>query len=81
MDKVTGDKVRQVVSSIAKVSTDKLLLDDDLAEKYGIDSLKKVEIIIELEKAFDVTIDDDTALKLRTISHIIDLISLQNMKK
>ena len=81
MNKIIEDKVRQVVSSIAKVSVGKLLLNDNLAEKYGIDSLKKVEIVIELEKAFDITIDDDTAIKLRTMSDIINLVLLQSMKK
>ena len=75
------DQVKQVVSGIAKVPIDKLLLDKDLGDIYGVDSLKKVEIIIELEKAFDITIDDDTANNLKTIAQIIDLIVLQIAKK
>ena len=69
------DKVKEIVSNISKVLAQKLGMDDDLIEKYGIDSLKKVEIIIELEKAYDITIDDETALKLRTISQIIEFIN------
>ena len=61
-------KIKSIISKIIKVPIDRLGNDDDLVEKHGLDSLARVEIITELEIAFDVSIDDKAAMSLRSVN-------------
>jgi len=74
-------KVKGIISKIIKVPVDKLENDDDLVDKHGMDSLARVEIVTELEKAFDIMIEDDEAIKLRTVSLCLQLVDKQMSKK
>mgnify|MGYP000962783649 CR=1 FL=1 len=49
------------------------LLDEDL----GLDSLALVEVIIHLEDAYQMTIDDADAGKLRRVRDIVDYVAAQ----
>lgn len=74
-------KVKEIVSKIIKVPINQLGNDDDLVDKHGMDSLARVEIVTELEKAFDILIEDAEALKLRTVNLCLQLIDRQMAKK
>ena len=74
-------KVKGIISKIIKVPVDKLENDDDLVDKHGMDSLARVEIVTELEKAFDIMIEDDEAIKLRTVNLCLQLVDKQMSKK
>ena len=43
-------------------------------DSLGADSLDQVEIIIKLQEAFGVEIDDDSAEKISTVAQAIDYI-------
>jgi len=58
-----GHEVNQIKESDA--------LDDDL----GCDSLDKVEIIMRLEEAFDITIADEVADQVRTVGDVADKVA------
>lgn len=74
-------KVKEIISKIIKVPMDQLGNDDDLVEKHGMDSLARVEIMTELEKEFDILIEDSEAIKLRTVKLCFQLIDKQMSKK
>jgi acyl carrier protein len=74
-------KAKEIISKIIKVPVDKLGNDDDLVDKHGMDSLARVEIVTELEKAFDILIEDAEAIKLRTVNLCLQLIDKQLAKK
>lgn len=74
-------QVKGIVSKIIKVPIDKLGNDDDLVDKHGMDSLARIEIVTELEKAFDIMIEDDEAIKLRTVNLCLQLVDKQMSKK
>lgn len=66
--------IKQIISRVIKVPVINLFDNDDLVEKYAMDSLARIEIITELEKAFDITIDDSAGLKLRSVSSCLELV-------
>jgi acyl carrier protein len=45
-----------------------------LADELDIDSARMVDIVLDLEGKFGVTIDDSSLTKLRTIGDIADLV-------
>ena len=46
---------------------------DDLGD-LGLDSLDIVEVVMELEEEFEVTIPDDEAEKIKTVADAIDAV-------
>ncbi len=74
------DRIRTIVSKIIKVSPSQLAETDDLIEKHGMDSLARVEIVTELEKEFDVLIDDTEALGLVSLKKCFELVEKKTLK-
>ena len=74
-------RVKEIIGKIIKVPIGQLGNDDDLVDKHGMDSLARVEILTELEKAFDILIEDSEAIKLRTVNLCLQLIGKQMTKK
>jgi acyl carrier protein len=74
------DKVKNIISKILKVKKESIFLEDDLQGKFNMDSMQRVEIIIELEKTFDAIISDEIAATLRTPQQILRLLE-ETIKK
>ena len=78
------DKVREMVMKVVEDQlgpfrsevTDKSSFDKDL----GADSLDKVEMIMELEDRFEISVDDDEIEKLQTIGEVVDFL-VKRLKK
>ncbi len=73
-------RIRDIFSATFKeeeISFEDVDLDTDLIQKFGIDSLVGIEILVRLENEFDIQIDDDdlSAEMIRTMSTIIDYVS------
>ncbi|MEM9425122.1 MAG: acyl carrier protein [Pseudomonadota bacterium] len=66
--------VRRILAHVTSESVSNLSLDDDLIDTTGIDSLGRLEVLSELEEAFDVTIYDLDSDKIATIRGIIDVV-------
>lgn len=54
------------------VDKEKVTLEADLAQDLGADSLDAVELIMELEDEFDVTIDDESAQGFKSVKDIFE---------
>ena len=50
-------------------------------EDMGADSLDIVELVMELEEEFEITIPDEQAEKIRTVGEAIDYIERELAKK
>jgi acyl carrier protein len=44
----------------------------------GADSLDTVELIMEFEKEFDITIEDEDAEKIQTVGDVVSYLNSQN---
>ncbi len=67
-------EIMQIIASVSIVSAEDICLEDTLAS-IGIDSLKKVELIVALEDMLDITFEDadlDPA-KLTCAGDVVDL--------
>ena len=69
------EKVYEIVCEHMGASRDKLAPETSLINDLGADSLDTVELVMEFESAFDITIPDEDAEKIQTVGNAIQYIS------
>ncbi|MDD7511297.1 MAG: acyl carrier protein [Peptostreptococcaceae bacterium] len=68
------EKIRDVLVEAINVSPEEVKPEARLNEDLAIDSLAAVELSLELENSFDISISDEELEALVTVQDIIDLI-------
>ena len=68
------EKVMQIVCEQMSVEKSELSRETSFVNDLNADSLDTVELVMELEDEFDLTIPDDDAEKLKTVGSAIDYI-------
>ena len=71
------EKVYDIIVDKLAVPRESLKMGSDLAKDLGADSLDMVELIMEFERVFKMSIPDDDVEKIRTVGQIIDYIKSQ----
>lgn len=73
-----NDSYEEIKNKVMAIIADKLSLDEEevhlysrLVQDLGADSLDAIELIMEMEKEFGLTIPDEDAEKIRTIGDIV----------
>jgi acyl carrier protein len=66
-------EVLEVVDELfrRRLQVPELRTDVPLAD-YGLDSVRSVELVVELETRFDVQISDEQAASMRTLSDVVE---------
>jgi acyl carrier protein len=67
-------RVREIVSEQMNVAKDQISRESSFTSDLGADSLDQVELVMELEEEFGVTIPDEAAEKITTVGQAIDYI-------
>ena len=67
-------RLRNLISSVAEIAADSFSASDDLVIECGIDSMKRIEIVIAIEKEYGIEIGDDIVPTLRSFSDFRDVI-------
>lgn len=70
-EKITAE-ILQVIAQYSEVPGEELLAAESLEEL--VDSMARIEIIFELEDKYDVEIDDEEALAIKTVDDIIECV-------
>ena len=68
------EKVVQIVSEQMSVDKGEIARGTSFVNDLNADSLDTVELVMELEDEFDLTIPDDDAEKLKTVGEAIEYI-------
>lgn len=71
------EKVFQIVAEQMTVDKKEIKRETSFVNDLNADSLDTVELIMELEDEFDLTIPDEEAEKLKTVGEAIDYIKKQ----
>lgn len=72
------DQKAQIEQEVRNILTEKgfngqtVKIDENLMDELGMDSLDHVEMVMELEKSFNLSIDDDDSSEFRTLKHVVD---------
>ena len=64
----------KIVAKVIKIDSDAVSLDSSIVDDLGGDSLHRVEIIMELEAHFDISIPDDFTNSYTTVEHLAKFI-------
>lgn len=69
------EKVKDLISSSLGVSADEVESSSSFIDDLGADSLDIVDLVIAIEKEFDIEIPDEDAEKITTVQDAIDYIN------
>lgn len=67
-------KVKQIISEQLGVQLDEVTGEKHLIDDFGADSLDQIELIMALEKEFDIEIPEEELEKLKTVQDVVDYI-------
>ena len=65
------EKIKEIINSTLSCGEDVITMEASLIDDLGADSLDTVELIMELEKEFNISIPDDQAEKIATVGDAI----------
>ena len=77
----TEERVIDIVCENLGVNKDQVTRSTSFIEDVGADSLDIVELVMELEEEFEITIPDEQAEKIKTVGEAIDYIERELAKK
>lgn len=72
-----ADKVSQIIVDKLGVDLSEVTAEASFTNDLGADSLDTVELIMEFEKEFDISIPDEDAENIQTVGNAIDYLSSQ----
>lgn len=72
-----ADKVKKIIVEKLGVDENEVTPTTEFTKDLGADSLDTVELIMEFEKEFDITIPEDQAEKISTVGDAIAYIEAQ----
>lgn len=67
-------KTKELIAKQAKMNDQLIHLTDDLQTDLGFDSLDNMELIWELERAFDIQVTDIELENIQTVKDVVDLV-------
>jgi acyl carrier protein len=83
-DKTVASVEERVIAIVCEnlgVNKEQVTRSTSFTEDMGADSLDIVELVMELEEEFEITIPDDQAEKIKTVGEAIDYIDREIAKK
>lgn len=75
----TLEKVVELMAEQLNVPAEKISVEKEIVKDLGADSLDVVEMLMNLEEEFSVTVPDEEAVNIKTVQDVVDLI--ENNKK
>ena len=75
------EKIREIIADQLSVDESAIQPETSLVKDLEADSLDFVELVMALEDAFDVKIEEDDAAKIVTVQDIIDFLKSQGVEE
>lgn len=66
------EKVYEIIERKLSVNPEQITLEASFTDDLGADSLDTVELVMDLEEVFNITIPEEDQEKLRTVQDAID---------
>ena len=73
------EKVRQITATTLGFESDAITMESNIIEDLGADSLSVVELIMELEDSFGISIPESEAKDVKTIGDVVAIISAKQL--
>jgi acyl carrier protein len=73
------NEVKNIVSRILSVHEQEVLFSSRLNEDLGADSIDMVEIIMDCEKKFNISISEEEGSDVKRVEDVINLIEIKKL--
>ena len=73
------EEVKKIIVSELNCKPEQVTLDVNLKDDLGADSIDAVQIVMDIEDTFGITVDEDNAQSMLTVKNIVEYIEA-NMK-
>lgn len=70
------EQVRDIIVETLGCDAEQVTMDASLADDLGADSLASVELVMALEEAANIKIDDADVANLKTVGDIMDYLNI-----
>ena len=67
-------RVKEILQNKLTATADEITMESNFRAELGADSLDLVEIIMAVEKEFDVEIDDNEIVKIETVGDAVSIL-------
>lgn len=61
------EQVKDVVADLLKIDAGNIKSESKFVEDLGVDSMRSIELVAAFEEAFDIEMDEEAALKVKTV--------------
>ena len=69
------EKLKEIIADIMKIDVDGVTEESRLKEDLKADSLDKINMLMALEEAYDIEMDEDEALAFKTVGDVVGYLS------
>lgn len=71
------EKVRDIIAEKLNVDAEEIKPESSIIDDLGADSIDLIELIMNLEEEYGISISDEEAVKLKTVKDVVDFINTQ----
>lgn len=71
------EKVKSILVEELDLDADEVTLESNIKEDLGADSLDMVDLIMSIEDAFDIKVDESDAANIKTVGDVVNYIDQQ----
>ena len=71
---MTFDKIKELIVDQLDVEEDKITMDANIQDDLGADSLDIVDLVMSVEDAFEVKIEDEDVENIKTVGDLVNFI-------
>lgn len=71
---MTFEKVKKIVAKNLSIDENKIKLDSDFVAELGADSIDLVEIYMDLEDEFKISVPDEELPNIKTVNDLVTFI-------
>ncbi len=68
------NKIKEILADKLRINTEKITPDASLRDDLGMDSFGAVEVVFELEDAFNIEVPQEEAAKINTFKEMVDAV-------
>ena len=68
------EKLKEIIAKFAKIDVNKLDLNADFKNDLHVDSIDLFEMVMEAEETFNIKIDNEQLLKIKTVNDAINAV-------
>ena len=68
------ERIKNIISEELRIDKDKIVPEAHVFDDLNFDSLDSVQVVLEIEKEFDIEARDDEIDGIQTVQDIIDLV-------